>query len=58
MCYCASHIHGCVFYLSFGDEVGHDGSVAELGGQMDATAALAIDQRRVCAIFHELHHHR
>lgn len=44
-------------YLSFGDKVGHDGGVAELGGQVDAAAALAVDQRRVCAVFHELHHH-
>lgn len=44
-------------YLSLGDEVSHDGGVAELGGQVDAAAALAVDQRRVCAVFHELHHH-
>lgn len=44
-------------YLSFGDEVGHDGGVAKLGGQVDAAAALAVDQRRVCAVLHQLHHH-
>lgn len=46
-----------LFYLSFGDKVGHDGGVAKLGGQMNTAAALAVDQRRVCAVFHELHHH-
>lgn len=44
-------------HLSLGNEVGHDGRVSELGGQVDAAAALAIDQGRVGAVFHELHHH-
>lgn len=46
-----------VIYLSFCNKVGHDRGVSELGGQMDAAAALAVDQRRVCTVFHELHHH-
>ena len=46
-----------VSYLSFGDKVGHDGGVAELRGQVNAAASLAVDQRWVCAVFHELHHH-
>lgn len=44
-------------YLSFCDKIGHDGGVAELSGQMNAAAAFAINQGRVCAVFHELHHH-
>lgn len=31
--------------------------MAKLSCQMDAAASLTIDQRRVCAIFHELHNH-
>lgn len=46
-----------ISHLSFGDKVGHDGGVAELGGQMNAAAPLAVNQRGVCAVFHELHHH-
>lgn len=52
-------INCCIslFYLSFGNEVCHNGGVAKLGCKMNAAATLAINQRRVCAIFHELHHH-
>lgn len=46
-----------VSHLSFGDEIGHDGGVAKLCGQMAAAAALAVDQRGVGAVLHELHHH-
>lgn len=44
-------------YLSLSNKVGDDGGVAELGSQVNAAAALAINQRRVCTIFHELYHH-
>lgn len=50
---CSSDAH-----LPLGDKVGHDGGVAKLGGQVDAAAALAVNQRWVGAVLHELHHHR
>lgn len=56
VCFCFCSVGSS--HLSFSNEVGHNGSVTKLGSQMDAAAALAIDQRWVCTIFHELHHHR
>lgn len=44
-------------YLSLGDEVGHNGSVSELGCQVHAAAALAVDERGVRPVLKQLHHH-